>query len=257
MPQLYALHQEKKMYLKLHGYEYVEMWEHDWVKLLKTNDVVIDFVKTLSIHPRLDPREAFFGGRTNATNISCITKLLPMKRYATWTLRLCIPLSTRKMYIQLALLKSLPIISTSMSKTISELSNAKFCHLVVCITPCCHASQTVNSNLLFVVPVAKKKRKKSVTMKIEACWVHGPRLSYTKPLMWDILYSRYMRGIIGMRQRSLQFEPSTGKGGLFSWYVNTFLKFKQESSGWPDGCDTDDQKSTSIYNRILRMRVCN
>lgn len=27
--------------------------------------------------------------------------------------------------------------------------------------------------------------------------------------------------------------------GLFSDYVNTFLKIKQEASGWPENCDTE------------------
>ena len=31
-----------------------------------------------------------------------------------------------------------------------------------------------------------------------------------------------------------QYDPETKTGGLFSDYVNTFLKMKQEASGWPE-----------------------
>lgn len=30
-----------------------------------------------------------------------------------------------------------------------------------------------------------------------------------------------------------EYDPKTHKGGLFSEYVDTFLKIKQEASGWP------------------------
>ena len=31
-----------------------------------------------------------------------------------------------------------------------------------------------------------------------------------------------------------QYDPKTKTGGLFTDYVNTFLKMKQEASGWPE-----------------------
>ncbi|XP_071503752.1 uncharacterized protein [Diadema antillarum] len=33
-----------------------------------------------------------------------------------------------------------------------------------------------------------------------------------------------------------QYDPKTKTGGLFSGYINTFLKVKQEASGWPSDC---------------------
>ncbi len=43
-----------------------------------------------------------------------------------------------------------------------------------------------------------------------------------------------------------QYDPDTMTGGLFTEYVNTFLKLKQEASGWPDWCQTDDDKQTYV-----------
>lgn len=45
---------------------------------------------------------------------------------------------------------------------------------------------------------------------------------------------------------STQYNKSTKQGGLFSQYVNTFLKFKQEASGWPEWCDTNKKKQKYI-----------
>ena len=46
-----------------------------------------------------------------------------------------------------------------------------------------------------------------------------------------------------------QYDPATKTGGIFTDYVNTFLKVKQEASGWPSECKTevDKQKYISEY----------
>ena len=47
------------------------------------------------------------------------------------------------------------------------------------------------------------------------------------------------------------YEPVTRTGGVFTEYVNTFLKLKQEASGWPEWCRTESEKQTYIdrYNQ--------
>ena len=47
-------------------------------------------------------------------------------------------------------------------------------------------------------------------------------------------------------ETSTQYDPKTKKGGLFAKYIETFLKVKQESSGWPEGVITDEQKNAYI-----------
>ena len=48
-----------------------------------------------------------------------------------------------------------------------------------------------------------------------------------------------------------QYDPKSKKGGLFTKYVNTFLKIKQEASGWPKWCQTkaDKNKYIDLYNQ--------
>ena len=63
------------------------------------------------------------------------------------------------------------------------------------------------------------------------------------------------------------YNLDTGKGGLFSGYINMFLKIKQEASGWPSWCKTEEEKKRYNlnykrhkgikldYNKIEKMMV--
>ena len=46
--------------------------------------------------------------------------------------------------------------------------------------------------------------------------------------------------------KTTQYNPETGDQGLFAEYINTFLKIKQESSGWPSWCTDETKKSEYI-----------
>lgn len=39
------------------------------------------------------------------------------------------------------------------------------------------------------------------------------------------------------------FPPEQRRQGLFADYVNTFSKVKQEAAGWPEGCETEEEKA--------------
>jgi hypothetical protein len=43
-----------------------------------------------------------------------------------------------------------------------------------------------------------------------------------------------------------QYDPHTGEGGLFKDYVHTFMKLKQEASGYPKHCTTDASRNEFI-----------
>ena len=54
-----------------------------------------------------------------------------------------------------------------------------------------------------------------------------------------------------------RFDPESKTGGLFTEYVNTFLKIKQEASGWPDGCKTEEDRQTyiNLYHKKEGVRL--
>jgi hypothetical protein len=47
------------------GYKIEIIWEHEWVKLKKTNDTIKEFVKQNRFHKPLFARDALYGGNTN------------------------------------------------------------------------------------------------------------------------------------------------------------------------------------------------
>lgn len=45
-----------------------------------------------------------------------------------------------------------------------------------------------------------------------------------------------------------QYDQKSKTGGIFTEYINTFLKMKQEASGWPSWCKTEDDRQKYIDN---------
>ena len=82
---LYALTLKKRRYLETRGMRYVEMWEHDFQAQLKTDVDLQVFIKTLDIESRLDLRNSFFGGRTNACRLHYKTQEDEKVEYVDFT----------------------------------------------------------------------------------------------------------------------------------------------------------------------------
>ena len=53
-------------------------------------------------------------------------------------------------------------------------------------------------------------------------------------------------------QEVAQYDPITKSGGMFTDSINKFLKIKQEASGWPKCCKTDDDKRKYIQDYYYR-----
>ena len=69
MEQLYQDTQKKVKYLKDRGFEVVEKWGCTFKKELKQDEGMKQFVKDHGFIEPLQPRDAFFGGRTNAAKL--------------------------------------------------------------------------------------------------------------------------------------------------------------------------------------------
>jgi hypothetical protein len=51
------------------GYELKVIWEHDYDQMLKTDEEFTDCCINTKIADPLNPRKAFYGGRTNAAKL--------------------------------------------------------------------------------------------------------------------------------------------------------------------------------------------
>ena len=52
-----------------------------------------------------------------------------------------------------------------------------------------------------------------------------------------------------------QYDPASKTGGLFSEYINTFLKLKQESSGFPSWCSKPEDVETYVREYYEREGI--
>ena len=59
--------------------------------------------------------------------------------------------------------------------------------------------------------------------------------------------------------QSETYDPITKTGGIFTEYVNLFVKGKQEASGFPPGCTTLEQKQNYVedfyQNEGIRLDI--
>jgi hypothetical protein len=53
------------------GYTVISFWEHEFDRLVRQNPSLQQFIQTLDIQDPLNPWDALYGGRTNATRLYC------------------------------------------------------------------------------------------------------------------------------------------------------------------------------------------
>ena len=69
MQQLFEDTLEKVCHLKDQGFQVVEMWERDLVKEMEHDEDMRRYFEEYEIVDPLQPRDAFYGGRTNAAKL--------------------------------------------------------------------------------------------------------------------------------------------------------------------------------------------
>ena len=52
-----------------------------------------------------------------------------------------------------------------------------------------------------------------------------------------------------------QYDTLTKEGGLFTEYINTFLKMKQEADGWPTDCNTPEERTVYINTYLEKEGI--
>ena len=70
MGQLYKETKEKVDYLKDQGFQVIEMWECKLLKEMEHDEEMRRYFEEHEIVDPLQARDAFYGGRTNATKLS-------------------------------------------------------------------------------------------------------------------------------------------------------------------------------------------
>ena len=224
--------------LKKLGYNVKVQWECEFHQLLATNPEMKDFISSLKFDTPLEPRHGFFGGRTNAV---CLYKevsedekihYVDFTSLYPWTNKYCeVPIGHPEILTSEALVDRSPNEFFGMIKC-EILPPSYLFHPLLpyraqgkLMFPLC---RTCAENLLEAPCKHSDEERMLVGTWPSIEVVKASELGYRVVRLievWDFLES---------------------SSHLFKGYIDTFLKIKQEASGWPSWCQTEAQKRQYI-----------
>ena len=239
MGELYEKTMDKKHMLQNQGFKYIEKWECEFRQELQENEELKDFVTSLNIVPPLEPRDAFFGGRTEAFTLYSqdnikyydVTSLYPFvnktgKYVVGHPTKITENFTSLEAYEGLIKCKVLPPKD-----------------LLIPVLPA-----KINGKLLFALCKTCAERKQQTPCQHsdeERCFI-GTWVSDDVTKALEKGYEIIELNEVWHFDQTSQYDPETKTGGLFTEYVNTFLKMKQEASGWPEWCVDEERKHKYI-----------
>lgn len=228
----------KRNIIRKMGYTVVEMWECDFRKALKENEKMRKFVESIDMIEPINPRHSFYGGRTNSIKLYHKVQDNEKIRYVD----VC------SLYPYICKYAEYPIchpqIITENFKNIDDYFGIISCkvypprNLFHPVLP--YRSE---GKLLFPLCRTCVQNKQATPCKhtdderaLQSTWVteevkKAVELGYKVVKMYEVWHYT----------ETSTYDRETQEGGLFSEYINLFLKVKQESSGWPVECRSDDE----------------
>ena len=247
MQELYDKTTEKKQFLQSAGYVYKSMWECEFKSELKSNTVMKHYIDTLDIVTPLEPRDAFYGGRTEAfTLYEEATNDKKIKYYDVTSLY---PFINKTGKIP----TGHPSILTENFSDISQYEGLVKCKVLppkTLYTPVLPVK--CNGKLLFSLCRSCGENYEQNTCEHEpydrafiGTWVTDElkmalREGYNVLKIYEVWHFDHLS----------QYDPVSKTGGIFTAYVNTFLKVKQQASGWPDWCISEEDKQNYIQRYL-------
>ncbi|KAG5872176.1 hypothetical protein JTB14_010737 [Gonioctena quinquepunctata] len=242
--------------LRALGYEVIEKWECSFRKELSENPELRNFCEKhpfISLLP-LNPRDAFYGGRTDATRLyyKCkkgekikyvdVCSLYPfVNKYGKY------PVGHPEVFVgdecnNLDLTKTDGVIKCKVLPSQNQY----------------HAVLPVKMNDKLMFPLCRSCCEKMT----EEC-THSCEEERTLSGTWIIdevlkaLEKGYeIKEIYEVwKYKVVQYNPDTNSGGLFSEYISKILKIKQQASGWPSNCVTEQRKNKYISEYFDREGV--
>ncbi|XP_071503405.1 uncharacterized protein [Diadema antillarum] len=220
--------------IRKQGYTVVTMWECQFRKMMKEDLAVANFVDALQFQEPLQPREAFYGGRTNALKLYHRVQNDERIKYVD----VC------SLYPWVCKYTEFPLgHPTVITDNFDDIGN--YFGLVKCMV--CPPRQLFHPVLPYrseegklLFPLCRTCANDKQTTPCDhsdeerallSTWV-SEELKKAVELGYKIvdIYE------VWHYPRKTKYNPETKKGGLFSEYIDLFLKVKQESSGWPSEC---------------------
>ena len=241
--ELWRATQAKETDLCNHGYNLQVMWEHDWDKLCQHDPAVKQFVTTLQLVEPLQPRHAFFGGRTGAVSLHAVASEGEEIRYVDVT----------SLYPWVNKNARYPIgHPTILSQPRDQDITHYFGIALVDVLPphnLFHPVLPVRSGNKLTFPLCagcvNEQQNKPMLERSDVC-NHTPeermiRGTWCTPEIIKAVEKGYH-----LLQIHEVWHFQKQQEGLFRDYVDTWLTLKQEAAGWPRWCVTEEKKQQYI-----------
>ena len=243
MCDAYEATKKKTQELKSLGYIVIEMWECQWDAYKKNHPDCQKYVDTLHFVKPLDPRDAFFGGRTNAAKLYHKCGPTEKIRYIDFT----------SLYPYITKTKEYPLnhpVIFCQSKT-TDISHFFGIAKVRIEAPfgLYHPVLPMRAENKLLFPLCQacvnEQLQKPVTERVPYCeHYHDQREfvgTWCTPELKKAVEMGYEIKEIYEVHHFHEHPP-----GLFKEYINKWLKIKQQASGWPKWCTTEALKQKYI-----------
>ena len=243
--EVYQATLKKAAMLREAGYTVIEEWECHFKQEKKTNVELQAFLNELEMVEPINPRDAFYGGRTGAVSLHCKAALPDLIKYADVT----------SLYPFVNKYKEYPVRFPIIYTSPSDQDIAHYFGI---------AKIDILPPQFLYHPVLPYRAGGKLTFPLCAACVQEqqqkPWLDRTN-MCAHTDNERMLRGTwatieiqkaveLGYRVLKIHevwhFQEQDRRTGLFADYVNTWLKIKQESAGWPDDCHTPEDKQNYI-----------
>ena len=252
LSELYDATQCKLQRLQTTGFRVKVLWEHEWRSQLKTQPALQAQVEQMTSTPPLNPRDAFFGGRTGAVALYHevaqgekiyyvdVTSLYP---WVNKTARY--PLGHPEIFYEPADQNLHRYFGVAL---VTILPPRGLFHPVL---PVRHGGKLTFPLCLSCV---KQEQVKEMFQRSATCR-HSDQ---QRQLLGTWCTPELEKAVeLGYRLQRIHevWHFRQSQTGLFADYVNTWLKIKQESAGWPRGCQTEEEKAQYKRDYLAKEHI--
>ena len=250
MEDCYTATQAKKQRLEALGHRVITCWECDWDRMVSSDPIVSAFVASEKKKhaPPLNPRDAFFGGRTNAVRLHHrTTEEGETIRYQDVT----------SLYPWVNKYGKYPVGHPTILRDINHLNLSEFfglCHVTV-IPPrgLYHPVLPFRCGGKLVFPLCGTCATTEMEKPLLKRSAHCPhtdderaiRGAWCTPEIEEALQQGYRLTVI---HEVWHFPQNQRRTKLFAEYVDTWLKLKTEASGYPRWANTVESQCEYRHN---------
>ena len=232
----------KMQTLRQGGYTVEQMWECEWKKqLADKSSAASTFVTTLTLADPLQPREAFFGGRTGAVALYAQANESKEEQINY--------LDVTSLYPWVNKTAKYPIGHPDIITNPEHLDIGEYfgVALVDILPPTglFHPVLPVRSGGKLTFPLCaacvREEQAKPFLERRSSCAHSNEARTLRGTWCTPEIEKAISKGYTLLKIHEVWHFPTTQEG-LFAGYVNTWLKLKQESAGWPGWCTDDGKK---------------